>query len=66
MHYESFKNLTAGFQSIATILALGVGGFWTYQRFIRSRESFPKVDIDVELSFVLKQQGNWVVEGQTS
>ena len=58
MHYESFKNLTSGIQSIATVLALGVGAFWTYQRFIRSRESRSKVDLDVELSFVVKQHNN--------
>ena len=62
MHYESFKNLTAGIQSIATVLALGVGAFWTYIRFIRTGESRSKVDIDADLLFIREQSGEWIVE----
>jgi hypothetical protein len=63
MHYEEFKNLTAGIQSIATVIALGVGAYWTYGRFIRSREGATKIDLDIDLSFVHKQGSNWIVEG---
>jgi hypothetical protein len=41
--------------SVATAVALAVGGYWTYQRFIRSREGAPKVDLDIDLSFIHKQ-----------
>jgi len=62
-HYETFKNLAAGVSSIATTLALAVGGWWTYQRFIRSRESTTRIDLDVDLAFVHRQHDNWIVEG---
>ena len=63
MHYEVFKNLTAGIASIATTVAIGVGGYWTYGRFIRSREAEMKVDLNLDLYFVHKQGPNWIVEG---
>ena len=63
MHYESFKNLTAGIQSITTSLALVGGGGWAYWRFVLNRESAHKVDLDADVNFVRKQGDNWVIEG---
>jgi hypothetical protein len=63
VHYESFKNLAAGIQSIVTSLALVGGGIWAYWRFVLNRESAHKVDLDVDVTFVLKQGDNWVIEG---
>ena len=63
MHYESFKNLTAGIQSITTSLALVGGGVWAYWRFVLNRESAHKVDLDADVTFVRKQGDNWVIEG---
>jgi hypothetical protein len=63
VHYESFKNLTAGIQSITTSLALVGGGVWAYWRFVLNRESAHKVDLDADVTFVRKQGENWVIEG---
>lgn len=63
MHYESFKNFTAAIQSIITSVALLGGGVWAYWRFVLNRESAQKVDLDIDVSFVRKQGGNWIIEG---
>ena len=44
-------------------MALIIGGIWAYLRFVRTRESAAKVDLDVDLSFIRKQGANWIVEG---
>jgi hypothetical protein len=62
VHYESFKNFTASIQSIITSVALVGGGVWAYWRFVLNRESAHKVDVDVEVTFVLKQGDNWIIE----
>jgi hypothetical protein len=63
VHYESFKNLTASIQSIITSVALVGGGIWAYWRFVLNRESAQKVDVDIDVTFVIKQGDNWIVEG---
>lgn len=63
MNHEPFKNVAEGIQSIITSLALIGGGSWALWRFVLMRESATKVDLDIELSFVLKQGANWMVEG---
>jgi len=62
MSYEEFNHLAGGISSIATILALIVGGIWTYRRFVRTREAFPKIEFTVDVAFVHKQAGFWVIE----
>jgi predicted RecB family endonuclease len=66
VHYESFKNFTASIQSIITSVALVGGGVWAYWRFVLNRESAHKVDVDVEVTFVLKQDDNWIIEAVAS
>ncbi len=34
---ENFEQISNGIESIATVLALGIGGYWTYINFIRTR-----------------------------
>jgi hypothetical protein len=62
MSCEEFNHLAGGISSIATTLALIVGGIWTYRRFVRTREAYPKIEFTVDLAFVRKQGGFWVVE----
>jgi hypothetical protein len=62
VHYESFKNLTAGIQSIVTSVALIGGGIWAFFRFVVKRESAHKVDLDIDVTFVRKQRNNWMIE----
>jgi hypothetical protein len=62
MNYEDFDHLASGLSSLATILALGIGALWTYQRFVRTREANPKIQFTVDISFVIQQNGFWVAE----
>lgn len=59
---SQFQQLASAIEAVATVLALLVGGLWTYQRFVRTRESHPKIEFSVDVSFVVKQQGHWLAE----
>jgi hypothetical protein len=63
VNHEPFKNVAEGIQSIITSVALIGGGIWALWRFVLHRESATKVDLDIDLSFVLKQGASWIVEG---
>jgi hypothetical protein len=63
VNHKPFKNVAEGIQSIITSVALIGGGIWALWRFVRHRESVTKVDLDIDLSFVIKQGANWIVEG---
>jgi len=62
VNLEGFNNLAGGIESLATVLALAVGGYWTYNRFIKQRENFAFIEFTVDLNFVGKQDGKWIVE----
>jgi len=42
--------------------ALVIGGLWAYWQFIYQRKKEPATDIDVDLRFVGRQRGAWIVE----
>src|ERR1700737_2768954 len=42
---SKFKDIADALHSTATIIALIVGGWWTYSRFIKKREKFPRAKI---------------------
>jgi hypothetical protein len=42
---SKFKDLADALHSVATVIALIVGGWWTYSRFIKKREKFPRAKI---------------------
>jgi len=50
---ETFKNIMAGAASIATALAITIGGFWAYFKFVRGRTFRPQLSI--------KMAGQWRV-----
>jgi len=58
---EDFKNYAAGAQSIATVAALIFGGIWAWLRFFQFREGKPKIDVTLDVTFVQKQKGKWIV-----
>ena len=60
--FESFKNLTAGINSILSSGAIIVGGYWAYSKFIRTREGSPKITFWVELDFVSRHGNFWIAE----
>jgi hypothetical protein len=59
---EAFKNWTSGLSSLGTLFALIIGGYWTYKHFIDFREGAPKIEFTVDVSFIHKQAGRWIVE----
>jgi hypothetical protein len=62
MSGEGWKSLFSIIQSLATTLALIIGGLWAYTRFIYRREKEPRAEFDVDLTFVGTQDGRRLVE----
>lgn len=62
MSLESLNHLAGAIESIATVIALGVGAYWTYTRFIKQRENFAFIEFTVDMNFVGKQDGKWIIE----
>lgn len=62
MTFEEFNHLAGGVESLATALALGVGAYWTYTRFIKQRENYAFMEFTVDMYFVGKQDGQVIVE----
>src|SRR5258708_21614932 len=58
---EDFKNYWAGWQSIATIAALDLGGWWTYLRFFKFRKGKPKIDLTLDVVFIQRQGSQWII-----
>lgn len=42
---SQFKDAADGLHSVATIIALMVGGWWTYTRFVKNRGNFPRAKL---------------------
>jgi hypothetical protein len=62
MAYEEFNQLAGAIESLMTILALAIGGYWAYWRFIRQREGRPHVQFSADIVFIRKQGDWWIVE----
>ena len=62
MIYEQVVQLIGALESLATVLALLIGGFWTYRRFIRQRKGYPLIEFCVDINFVGCKDEYWVVE----
>jgi hypothetical protein len=62
MTFEEFNHLAGGVESVATVLALAVGAYWTYIRFIKQRENYAFIEFTVDMYFVGRQDGKWIVE----
>jgi hypothetical protein len=62
MTFENFNHLAGGIESMATVAALIVGGYWTYTRFIKQRENFAFIEFTVDINFIGKQSGWRIVE----
>ncbi len=62
MTAEGFNSIAGGAESIATMLALVIGAYWTYTRFIKQRENFAFLEFTADMHFVGQQDGKWIVE----
>jgi hypothetical protein len=50
--------------SLATFLAVVIGGLWAYIKILRRREHRPRLEFSVELAFVGAQADHWLVDVQ--
>lgn len=55
-------SLAAVVQSLLTIVAFLVGGWWTYWRFVRQRDDCPKIEFNVDMKFVGIQNERCLIE----
>jgi hypothetical protein len=62
MNLQQFKDLAGGIQSLVTALALIIGGFWTYRRFVNQREEYPFIEFTADILPIGKQGDWWIVE----
>ena len=62
MTFVDIKDLATTLQSLATVVAVAVGGFWTYRRFVHMREDMPHLEYDVDVVFIGSFGGHWLVE----
>lgn len=62
LSFEDFNLLAGGVESVATVLALCIGAYWTYTRFIKQRENYAFIEFSIDINFVGKQHGKWIIE----
>lgn len=48
---EKFKNAAGAVQSVAAVIAIVVGGIWTYDLFIKQRKGVPQANVSHAVSF---------------
>jgi hypothetical protein len=57
-----WKDFFSIVQSIATVTALIVGGWWTYKKFIMQRENRPLIVFSADIEFHALKDDYWIVE----
>jgi hypothetical protein len=62
MDLSNIKDLADTVESVATVVALAVGGYWTYARFIRQRDDYAFIEFTLDMNFIGQQDGKWIVE----
>ncbi len=58
----NWKDLASTIESFAKIAAIIIGAAWAYWKFFIQRTGEPATDIDIDVKFVGRQHGNWIVE----
>lgn len=48
---EEIKNVVQTVQSVSTTLAIVIGGVWSYKKFVRKREKYPRAKIEHQVFF---------------
>jgi len=62
MTYEDYNHVAGAIQSVATTIALLIGGWWAYMRFWREREGHAHIEFTADIRFVEQRPNCWVVE----
>ena len=63
---ESFHNIAAGFESLATILSLAVGGWWVYRIYVSQQDAFAHVESSAAINFLGEQDDQRLIELTTT
>jgi hypothetical protein len=56
------KNTLAEIESIVKIIAIIIGAIWVYFKFIRTRENHPKIEFNVDVKLLGRQDGKILIE----
>jgi len=59
MDVKTFASISESFVKTAAII---FGALWAYWKFVRQRANEPATDMDVDVKFVGKQGGQWIIE----
>jgi hypothetical protein len=59
---EHLKDLGSLIQSLATAIALLVGGLWVYTKFVRAQEKYPNIEFSADINVIGEQGGSLIVE----
>lgn len=62
MTFKEFSEFAGGIQSLASVIAIFIGGVWVYFKFIRQQENFSHVQSAAEIVPISKQGDSWIVE----
>lgn len=61
MNLEAIQQVAGSVESLVTVAAVVVGGFWTYKLFVKERQHFPSAIVNQELSVTLLSTGHQLV-----
>jgi hypothetical protein len=56
------KTVASTLESFVKVAAIIIGGGWAYWKFVRQRANEPATDIDIDVRFVGKQDGQLIIE----
>src|SRR5260370_29701614 len=56
------KTVASTLESFVKVAAIIIGAGWAYWKFVRQRANEPATDMDLDVKFVGKQDGKWIVE----
>jgi len=59
---EHYKILAETIESILKSIAIIVGGFWVYLKFVRNRENHSKIQFDIDLKVLGRQDSKILIE----
>lgn len=60
--FEDWNNLTAGIQSIVTVVSIVLAGLWAYYRFDLYLERFPHIEFSADIELIGMKDGWWIAE----
>lgn len=57
-----WKDFASTVASLVSAAAVIVGAAWAYWKFVRQRANEPATDMDIDVRFIGKQDGKWIIE----